>query len=152
MQEAATEFQQFVESQTEDESEDAESRQREARRQANIAIDRQGIIDWGTDAVIRPDPARFGLSQSESTWPDISTLPCCRAYGGIAMALVRKAHANNRKHTEADDYDTMHYVLSAMADAFVTADVSLRSTIGLIEWGRVPALSPEQLCETINGH
>lgn len=59
---------------------------------SQLTIDRERVREWGRDFLIRPDPARHGLSLDQTTWPDISVLPCASAYIGITVAWRRKCH------------------------------------------------------------
>lgn len=117
---------------------------------ADLTITRERINDWGRALLIRPDPSRHGLSNDEATWPDLSALPCARAYVAMTLAWRRKCHEAKRKDTGADFYDSMHYVIASMTDALVTNDKALRHAIGLIEWKPTQVLTPNELGRMLN--
>lgn len=117
---------------------------------ADLPMTREAINDWGQDILIRPEPSRYGLSGDETSWPDLSTLPCSSAYVAMTLALRRKCHETKRKDTGADSYDSMHYVMASMTNAFVTDDKKLRHAIGLIEWKPTQVLTLDEFARTLN--
>jgi len=100
----------------------------------SLEIDRNLIIDWGNDILIQPDPTRHGLSLDETTWPDISILPCSSSFVAITLAWLRKRFGYDRKERGSDFYDSYHYALATMSDEFITDDKGLRGAIKFIEW------------------
>ena len=55
-----------------------------------LTITRDRIAEWGRDIIIRPEPSRYGLSEDESAWPDLSLLPCTSAFVAMTIAWCRK--------------------------------------------------------------
>lgn len=118
------------------------------KKVGEISITRERIREWGHSAYIEPDPSRLGLSRDKSTWPDLSVLPCSRAYVSMMLAWCIKCHEAKRKYRGSDFYDSMHYVLASMSDGFVTDDKGLRDGIGMIEWKPLRTFTSEEF-ETI---
>ena len=68
----------------------------------------------------------------------------------ITLALRRKCHEAKRKDKGADSYDSMHYVMASMTNAFVTDDKALRHAIGLIESKPTHVLAPDEFARMLD--
>lgn len=111
---------------------------------SEYTIDQELIREWAPGIFLEGQSGTISLSESDSGRPDLSLLPCTCAFTSIMLALIQKCHESKRRHKEDDHHDSMHYVLSAIADRLVTNDRQLRRAIELIEWKPVSVLTLDE--------